>query len=265
VFPLNWQLELPQPAIFNRAAPKQIVRSDAISNEDHFDAFWPQGSSQWDALAHIRHPQHGYYNGTADGAVPGHGGVSLGIHNWARRGIVGRFVLADVAAYLAAQGRPLNPGQRVEVPAATVQACLDSQGVALRGGDILLLHFGWTAWYEALDQAAREAFVLPDGTFVSAGLAAGWETAAWLWDNRVAALAADNPTVEPMPFRFDPPESWLHFIAIPLLGLPLGELFDLRALAAWCAANEVHEGLFTAAPLNALGGIGSTANALALV
>jgi hypothetical protein len=51
---------------------------------------------------------------------------------------------------------------------------------------------------------------------------------------------------------------------IPLLGMTVGELFELGHLAADCASDGVYEGMLVAAPLNKLGGIGSPANALAL-
>jgi kynurenine formamidase len=48
-----------------------------------------------------------------------------------------------------------------------------------------------------------------------------------------------------------------------MLGIAIGELFDLDALAGDCADDGVYEGLFVAAPLNKVGGSGSPANAIA--
>jgi len=59
-------------------------------------------------------------------------------------------------------------------------------------------------------------------------------------------------------------EGFLHFRIIPLLGMAVGEMFVLDALAEDCAADGVYEGLFTSAPLNKVGGSGSPANALAI-
>jgi kynurenine formamidase len=59
-------------------------------------------------------------------------------------------------------------------------------------------------------------------------------------------------------------DTFLHFRLIGLLGIAIGELFDLDALADNCARDGVYEGLFTAAPLNKVGGSGSPANALAI-
>jgi hypothetical protein len=81
----------------------------------------------------------------------------------------------------------------------------------------------------------------------------------------VAAIAADNPAVEAWPpAAFDDPDAFLHRRLLPLLGLPLGELWDLDALADDCAADSVHVCLLTSAPLNVRGGVASPPNALAI-
>ena len=49
-----------------------------------------------------------------------------------------------------------------------------------------------------------------------------------------------------------------------LLGIPIGEMWDLDALAADCAVDGVYEFLLTSAPLNLHQGVGSPANALAI-
>jgi hypothetical protein len=51
---------------------------------------------------------------------------------------------------------------------------------------------------------------------------------------------------------------------LPLLGLPLGELWDLDALAADCVADGVYACFFTSAPLNLESGVASPPNALAI-
>jgi hypothetical protein len=56
----------------------------------------------------------------------------------------------------------------------------------------------------------------------------------------------------------------LHTVAIRDMGLTLGEMFDLEALAADCAADGVWECFFTAAPLPVTGGVGSPINPLAI-
>jgi hypothetical protein len=57
----------------------------------------------------------------------------------------------------------------------------------------------------------------------------------------------------------------LHSDVLPLLGLPLGELVDLEELSTACAAEERWEFLFLAVPLLVPGGMGSPANAVAVL
>ena len=59
---------------------------------------------------------------------------------------------------------------------------------------------------------------------------------AWLWNNGVAAIGTDCPAVEASPSDFTD-EGILHYRTLPLLGLPLGELFVLEPLASDCAAD----------------------------
>jgi hypothetical protein len=48
------------------------------------------------------------------------------------------------------------------------------------------------------------------------------------------------------------------------MGLTLGEMFDLEALAADCARDGVWECFFSAPPLRVAGGVGSPLNPLAV-
>jgi len=262
VFSLNWSLELPSPALFSRGPIEHVLRDDGFGMDDHFNKFYPQSSSQWDALNHFAHPEHGFYGGRTSDKLKGPQAENS-IANLARRGIAGRFVLADVARWRAAQGRPIDYEGGEVIPVAEVAATLAAQGAAVQLGDILLLRFGWTAWYEGLEQAARDALAaLPDWDFKSAGLEHGEEAVRWLWDSGAVAVVADNPSVEAFPF--DPRGPNLHSSLIALLGIPLGEMWQLDGLAADCAADGRSTGLLVAAPLNMPGSVGSTANALAL-
>lgn len=261
VFSLNWSLELPSPGFFGRGRIDHEVFDDGFGLDDRYDNFWPQGSSQWDSLAHFSHTQHGFYGGRQNSElkVPN---AKNGIDNLARRGIAGRFVLADVARWRQHVDRPIDVQQGESIPIGDVAATLDYQQVSLRLGDILLVRSGWMAWYEGLTNNARESMVAPSPGFVAVGLRPGDETAAWLWDAGVVAVAADNPAVEVCPFDVTGPS--LHADVLALLGVPLGELWRLDDLAADCAGDGRHEGLLVSAPLNMPGGIGSPANVLAL-
>ena len=57
----------------------------------------------------------------------------------------------------------------------------------------------------------------------------------------------------------------LHRILIPLLGLTIGELWALDELATACILRRRYDVFLTAQPLNLLGGVGSPANAMAIL
>jgi hypothetical protein len=56
----------------------------------------------------------------------------------------------------------------------------------------------------------------------------------------------------------------LHIQVMTFLGLPFGELWDLDALAADCAADGVYEFMLCSAPNDLPAGCGSPANAIAI-
>jgi hypothetical protein len=91
-----------------------------------------------------------------------------------------------------------------------------------------------------------------------------------LWDLGLAAVAADNPALEVFPPGTggeevpDAEGRFLHFQLLPRLGLPIGELWDLDALADACAVDGRYDFMLTSAPLRLLNGVASPPNALAI-
>jgi hypothetical protein len=269
VFSLNFDMELPGPPLFGRSAFEHIVHTFPLGHDDELSGWNTQSSSQWDGFRHMKHPVYGHYNGVAD--------EDHGMHYWARKGIVGRAVLADVARWRESVGRPMDPGSPAAIEVDDLMGTLDAQGVEIEVGDILLIRTGWIDWYRGLDAAARLA--VADQSHLSAcGLQRGVATARALWDLHIAAVAADNPALEVMPFGFgnrDEAKTWkedpgraaetmLHFSLLGLLGIPIGEFFDLDALSQDCAADGRYTCLLTSAPLNLLAGVASPPNALAI-
>jgi hypothetical protein len=56
----------------------------------------------------------------------------------------------------------------------------------------------------------------------------------------------------------------VHEVAIVHMGLPLGEIFELDALAAECAADGRYDFLLAAGPLPIRGGVGGPVNPVAV-
>ena len=229
VFPLDLPMTVPDPPVLDRRPfTHEVRREPGIGDVDHFEddilSDWnTQRSSQWDGFRHVARSGYGYYGG-----LPGD---AHGMHVWSARGIVGRSVLLDVSSWRRSIGRPINHREPDVISAADLVACLSHQGGSIETGDILLIRTGWLAWYQGLSGAGRDA--LGDGdSFVSAGLDSAEEMAELLWNLHVSAVATDNPAVESWPPR--PSESGevhlLHTRLLSMLGLPIGEMFDLEGL-----------------------------------
>lgn len=263
VFPLNLRVDRPDPPLYGRGKVRQTIVGGPNGRDDYLDNFWPQASSQWDSLRHIRHPRDGWYNGVRDDEIVEAGG-KLGIENVARRGIAGRGVLLDVERFLRADGRPLDCAASAVVTPADLEACAAKQGTDVREGDVLLVHFGWLRWYLSATTEEQRAEMADRNNLRAPGLGPSAETAAWLWDRHVAAVAADNPALEVWPPDWRDPDGFLHWKLIPHFGMNIGELWWLADLADDCAADGVYEFFLTSAPLNVPGGVGSPPNALAI-
>jgi hypothetical protein len=253
-FALGLDLALPDPPLFRRAAFRHEVTGPLGGSHDDLLHGWnTQSSSQWDGFRHFAHPEHRHYGGVPD--------EQHGMDHWAARGIVGRAVLVDIDRWRTAQGRPLRQGTPDPIAPADLTACIDDQGTRLEVGDVLLLRTGWLTWYRALDADARADYAAAPA--VRSPGPAGEDLPAFLWNLHISAIGADNPAVEMFPP--DPAHhGFLHPIALPLLGLPLGELWDLDALAEDCAAVGTYDAFFTSAPLHVRGGVASPPNAIAV-
>jgi hypothetical protein len=263
VFALNWELELPHPPLFNRTALRHTINQRRRNVfDDVYDNFNTQSSSQWDGMRHFGHRHYGFYNGVTEDQIADETNARNGIHNWARRGIAGRGVLIDFGRFAAAHGIAFNPGERYGITAEQLQAAADWQGLRFQTGDILLMRTGWIEWYYTLNEEQRTQITQP-GALQIAGLEQCEDSLRFLWDNHFAAIASDNPDFEAYP-PADPQEGLMHGVIIGLWGMPIGEMFQLDALAAACAADRRYEFFFTAAPLNKLGGVASPPNALAI-
>lgn len=273
VVPLNLSLtEFDPPIIAHRGSIEHTVFGlNAFHRDDRLDSFFPQASTQLDGLRHFGHPDRGFYNDTAPEELVA-GRTALGIQAAAQRGIAGRGVLVDVAAYRDEAGRPIDQTTNEQIPVSDLDAALERQGSSIQPGDILMIRTGWLHHFRSHTRC--------EGALASPGLLASEETAAWLWDRQVAVAAADNIALEAWPatgsqlsvdaeangsMERSSHSGMLHRILIPLLGLTIGELWSLDELAAACAARRRYDVFVTAQPLNLPGGVGSPANAMAIL
>lgn len=249
------------PPLYGREPLRHTLsETDRNTWDDSIDALYPQASSQWDGLRHVRIREFGFFGGVTDN--PPEMGERLGIHHWARRGIFGRGVLLDVERYLRVRRPGYDPLSEVSLDCGLIADVAVTQGVEIRRGDVLCLRFGWPAGYRRLDADARKAYAAIPFSPPYAGLAADESTSRALWNWQIAALVCDNPGAEVSPGSAEVGN--LHRRLLPTLGLAIGELFDFDALAERCAEDGRWTFLLAGVPLNVPGGVGSPANAVAI-
>ncbi|KAI8971545.1 hypothetical protein BDF20DRAFT_885059 [Mycotypha africana] len=212
VFPLNWKLESPKPALFGRYEVQHEYKSldpNGLVYDDCYHNFNTQSSTQWDGLRHMAHlPAGQFYNGIRpEQVVVARGGNSesngrLAIHHMARRGIAGRAVLLDYGRWAAEHNTLYDPFDRYEITVDELDQVAKAQGVTFEIGDILLVRTGWMKMYEELGEKVTER--IKDLEHPScAGVKACEETFRWVWDHHFAAVASDN-----FPFEAFPPTDW---------------------------------------------------------
>jgi kynurenine formamidase len=213
-----------------------------------------QGSTQWDAFAHVMHHDT-MYNGYWAGNVTAFGGAAvLGIEHH-RTSFVGRGVLLDVAR---AEGVDVLAANTA-VDRAMLERCVEHHGVELRPGDMILVRTGYLSLWDPAWSPAEGA----EYFFGSPGL--GKTTVEWCHDHDVSAVATDTIAVEV--FQPEDPDDRrypVHCGALVDLGLPLGEFWVLDELAAACAADGHYDFMLVAPPLHIPHAVGSPINPIAI-
>jgi kynurenine formamidase len=208
-----------------------------------------QCATQWDSLAHVHYGGQ-LYNGHAVSTLTPAGAARNGIDK-VTAGIVSRGVLLDVAR---AQGvERLLPGQ--VIGPAELEATERAQGVRVESGDVLLIRTGHMRAFTIDHDRVAYMKQMP-------GL--GIASVEWLHAREVAAVASDTNMIEVFPLEDPAVMLPFHALCIRDMGLTLGEMFDLEALAEDCAGDGVWTFLFTAPPLPVAGGVGSPINPLAV-
>lgn len=266
LFPLNAPINAIDPPMFRRSAARHesIVALNGGALDDVIQNFYPQGSSQWDALGHVAFRPGVFYNGvSADEVV--RGGRNT-IDHWARRGIAGRAILLDAEAVLPRRHSDYHPAVSWAITPDHLEECREAAGVTFRPGDVAILNTGFLRWYRQQD-ATVWAAIAPRDKLTAAGLAHTEEVAEYLWESHVAAVASDALALEAWPPDERPesaPFGYLHRILIGQFGMAIGELWHLQDLVDDCRDDGRYEAFLVSAPMNLPGAVGSPANAIAL-
>ncbi len=226
-----------------------------IGGADDVVAMPLQCSTQWDGLGHIFDRGMAWNGRRAGDVVTSDGDLVTGIEH-AAAPIFGRGVLLDLGRHLEPDSGELPDGYAITT--TDLEACIAQQGEtsSVGRGDIVLVRTG------RLSRARREGWQDYAGG-PSAGLS--FTTAGWLHGTEIAAIATDTWGFEVRPNEFDDAFQPLHQIAIPNIGLTIGEMWDLDELAVQCADSGIYEFLLAAPPLPITGAVGSPVNPLALL
>jgi len=213
-----------------------------------------RSGTHWDGLGHVFDNTLAWNGRHRAEVVTAAGDRATGAERQAAA-FVSRGVLLDV-------GRVIGGGSLPDGHAITddqIRATIRAQGPSARvaRGDIVLVRTGQLARCRGMgDWAGYASGPAPGLSFASL---------AWLHGSEIAAVATDTFAVEVRPPEFGAPcVSPLHQIAIPNIGLFLGEMFDLEPLADDCTADGVYEFLLVAAGLPIAGGVGLPVNPIAI-
>jgi kynurenine formamidase len=252
----------PQPAGSGRLNPQHVMvetgsdvalQGSVTGYSDDMLAMSVHAATHWDALSHVFH-RGLMYNGRSCAEVTSAGAGANDIVGFSGR-LVTRGVLVDVARLHGVDA--LAPDHEVTV--ADLEGALSVQRLEIESGDALLVRTGqlgriaaagdWASFTEVGDRLPLEPGI-------------GIDCLPWLHEMGVAAIASDNWAVEHCGRgRTRLP---VHEVAIVHMGLPLGEIFELDALAAECAADGRYEFLLAAGPLPIRGGVGGPVNPTAV-
>ncbi|KAL1910542.1 hypothetical protein Sste5344_003797 [Sporothrix stenoceras] len=236
-------------------------------------------SSQWDALCHFydQDLKRGYNdaNPSIGDLVQEHGqednqAVFPTLNHWHMRGgLATRGVLIDYKAYADRKGLNYSPFSPHKVTVDVMDAIAREQGVTLQRGDVLILRTGYMESLQAIEDVdlQEQMASCPD----SVGIEDSMEAVKWFWNHHFSAVAADNPgfevmrpTVNGVDGSGTTADYVLHPNLLALLGIHIGELWDLKRLSEYCNKTGRFTFLLTSMPLNVPGACGSPPNAMAL-
>lgn len=210
-----------------------------------------QSGTQWDGLGHVFYGDR-MWNGYDCREVSSAGAQRCGIEKTKSR-MVGRGVLLDVPASFGVtcldDGYAITPED--------LERTADFHDVTVGRGDYVMIR---TGQMEA-KLAAGSWDGYPGGD--APGLA--FSTLRWIRDSELAAVATDTWGCEVRPNRSvaSISQPW-HWIAIPIMGLTVGEIFYLADLADDCRQDGVYEFMFAGPALPITGSVGSPTNPLAI-
>lgn len=254
----------PQTGRFNRYNPIHVMVSDGgdlygkgiphvcgVGFSDDMVTMSLQCATHWDALSHVF--DHGkMWNGYDALEVSSHGARYNGIEKSGEK-FLSRGVLLDIARFKGVD----SLADAYAITEEDLLGCIQAQGATsqVRSGDIVLVRTGHLGRSKSARWSGYAGGDAPGLSFY---------TLDWLYRSEIAAIASDTWGIEVRPNELEGSFQPLHQVAIPNIGLPLGEMFVLDELAADCADDGIYEFLLSAPALPFTGAVGAPAHPLAI-
>jgi kynurenine formamidase len=220
--------------------------------DDYITAFL-QGSSQYDALGHTWYGEQ-LYNGY-DAMTTAGGLEKCGVDKLAKKGVVGRGVLIDMARHRGKQS--LESGETFTHE--DLEAAAEAQGTSIEQHDNLLIRTGWLKVF--YDQGSAAFY---GESFVEPGLTVSPELVRWFHEKEIVSLSTDTIANE---ITADPDTGIvlpLHAALMRNLGVLFSEILWFEELADDCAQDGKWSFMYAGAPLNIIGGTGAPVNPIAI-
>ena len=249
---------------------------DAHGYDDEVE-FNTQCSSQWDSLCHFHHQEsQSGYNGiktSVEELTQPYGQEDKDmkiptLDHWHKRGgLVARGVFIDYKDWADRNGVEYNPFSSHRITVDEIEKIAKEEKVEFKPGDVLIIRSGFTEGLTGVSGEKQQELM---GSHRTCGVEGTEEVAKWHWNKHFAAVAGDAIAYEAIPPIVEGGKEGtvaqlvLHQYFLALFGMPIGELWDLKALSETCKKLNRYTFLLSSVPLNVPGGIGSPPNALAI-
>ncbi|EYE96825.1 uncharacterized protein EURHEDRAFT_410613 [Aspergillus ruber CBS 135680] len=264
----NWEMtKLDYPNLNRQPCHHQIVPLlGGVAFDDIF-TMNPQQSSQWDGLRHFSQTVPGqterlFYGGTTAAEINDRTNDRIGLQHWAREGIAGRGVLIDYATWAAKKGITYSTFSTHQVKLSDILEIARECNITFQKGDVLFVRIGVTKEWETIMTDEQKKAYSDNKAPEHAGVEATTDVLRWLWDTGFSAIAGDAISWEVYPPQN--PDVFLHEYVLAGWGMPIGELFDLEALARLCEEQQRWSFFVSSVPLNMPGGVSSPPNVMAI-
>jgi hypothetical protein len=272
---LGWELTKLETAGFGRQPCKhEIIPLFAGVAYDDVYTFNPQQSSQWDGLRHFSQSREKgdserlFYGGTTAAEIEDRVSTRIGMQHWAKEGIAGRGVLIDYASWAEKQGIEYSTFSTHQVKLTDIQIIARECKIKFQTGDILFVRIGITKEWDTKMTLNDKKTYAANQNPQHAGVEATQAVLRWIWNNKFAAVAGDAISWEVFPAnnenKKEEDKVFLHEYLLAGWGMPIGEMFDLEALAKICKEEGRWTFFVTSTPLNMPGGVSSPPNCMAL-